>query len=231
MLLVSLSQQGAAGKQLSDLSPVGVLWRPAGNSWSSLEPQTLLEGLRTEGLVRQASHIHAQAGSTKPSSGYSFSFYAGASFCFIAVTTLQPIRLSRQFCSDQNGANGEAGEGKIRWELEIASAGGDGGVGGVMTSGRKRDPGDMRFATSCNTVSHCASLHPCPPPSPCPERTLHVPPPHPHLLPPPTPAPPTQALSKQLPLEWKVFQSTKPLLSMGALACHQCAVTSRWGAN
>lgn len=39
------------------------------------------------------------------------------------------------------------------------------------------------------------------------------------------------SLSRQLPLEWKVFQSTMPMLSMGALACHQCAVTSRWGAN
>lgn len=149
----------------------------------------------------------------------------------------QLLRLSCQFCckafSPKCGKCGrriKRGEDEVG--LEIVSAGGDGkgGVGVVMTSGRKRDSGVIRFATSCNTVSHCASLHPCPPPSPCPERTLHSTPASSPTLPHPC-TPPTQALSRQLPLEWKVFQSTMPLLSMGALACHQCAVTSRWGAN
>lgn len=115
------------------------------------------------------------------------------------------------------------------------------GLSGVMTTERKQDSGVIGFATSRNTVSYCASLHSYLPPLTT-EGRLPVFPENPptllHFNPTPythahkhAPPPNQSSLSRQLPLEWKVFQSTMPMLSMGALACHQCAVTSRWGAN
>lgn len=70
-------------------------------------------------------------------------------------------------------------EGGVGWDFENVAASGDGWWVGVTAGGRKRDPGVIRFATSRNTVSHCVSLHPCPPPGP---GTVEDPTQHPLLL-------------------------------------------------
>lgn len=71
---ISLPQQGAAGNQLSGLSPVGVLWLPAGNSWSSLQPADLDPAGSTEkwkGPRRTPPpRIPTQTGSPEPSLGH-----------------------------------------------------------------------------------------------------------------------------------------------------------------
>lgn len=66
-LSLSLLQQGAAGRQQSGLSPIGVLWLPAGNSWSPLlllvDQDPAGSPGRGEGLIgsnKQAAFTHRQ---------------------------------------------------------------------------------------------------------------------------------------------------------------------------
>lgn len=131
------------------------------------------------------------------------------------------------------GPSASSGDGRRPREgvgVEGRTWGGD-----QRTERRKRDPGVIRFATSRNTVSHCVSLHPCPPPRPETRESYPAPPPPPPPRPPPPQSEPpsTKALAPSLPLSLQAIASgvesipehnaytLNGCFSMPPVRCHQ----------